>query len=305
MPVADNTKYSCSTSKLCAACGEIFTVRKEFWRTVCKPCLASLNKTKSQNKEPPKTKPCLGCGCQVRVSSNNIYCSKSCRSKHLRTSRVCHFCGKSFSVLKSSIGPATNASGNFCSKQCYTEHRKTQTGELNNNYNSVIQQCGTCKKDIKVINCKAGTVRFCSLDCRSAFHAGRYAGEKNPWWKGGHKNYREGFAFAKTKYFSGMLFCAKCGTTKKIHIHHIIPFRYTKDNSPSNLIPLCASCHRKVEIISWAMLENTDWGDMQLAKNLLNSTLREQQLITHTIIKQLIDERNEKAKIDNCLTATT
>lgn len=32
-------------------------------------------------------------------------------------------------------------------------------------------------------------------------------------------------------------------------MHHIIPFRLTRDNSPTNLIPLCRACHKRVETV--------------------------------------------------------
>ena len=32
-------------------------------------------------------------------------------------------------------------------------------------------------------------------------------------------------------------------------MHHIIPFRLTLDNSPTNLIPLCRACHKRVESV--------------------------------------------------------
>ena len=36
-------------------------------------------------------------------------------------------------------------------------------------------------------------------------------------------------------------------TKKAHHIHHIILFVESKDNSFNNLITLCPSCHRKIE----------------------------------------------------------
>lgn len=32
-------------------------------------------------------------------------------------------------------------------------------------------------------------------------------------------------------------------------MHHIIPFRLTRDNSLTNLIPLCRACHKRVETV--------------------------------------------------------
>jgi len=44
-------------------------------------------------------------------------------------------------------------------------------------------------------------------------------------------------------------FCACCGGRKHLQVHHIIPFRLTRDNSQTNLIPLCRACHKRVEAI--------------------------------------------------------
>ena len=38
-----------------------------------------------------------------------------------------------------------------------------------------------------------------------------------------------------------------CGTAQHLQVHHIIPFRLTRDNSQTNLIPLCRACHKRVE----------------------------------------------------------
>jgi len=39
----------------------------------------------------------------------------------------------------------------------------------------------------------------------------------------------------------------KCNETENLHIHHIIPFRMTQDNSLDNLITLCQKHHKMVE----------------------------------------------------------
>ena len=41
--------------------------------------------------------------------------------------------------------------------------------------------------------------------------------------------------------------CTKCGTTECLEVHHKIPLRFGGQNTPDNLITLCASCHRIVE----------------------------------------------------------
>ena len=44
--------------------------------------------------------------------------------------------------------------------------------------------------------------------------------------------------------------CQHCGMTPRkngraLDVHHTIPYRISKDNSPDNLITLCRSCHSK------------------------------------------------------------
>jgi hypothetical protein len=40
-----------------------------------------------------------------------------------------------------------------------------------------------------------------------------------------------------------------CGSGQHLQVHHIIPFRLTRDNSQTNLIPLCRACHKRVEAV--------------------------------------------------------
>lgn len=53
-------------------------------------------------------------------------------------------------------------------------------------------------------------------------------------------------------YLRDKFTCQKCGITMKenkrsLDVHHKIPFLVSFDNSLSNLITLCASCHKKIE----------------------------------------------------------
>ena len=42
-------------------------------------------------------------------------------------------------------------------------------------------------------------------------------------------------------------FCAICGTLRRLDVHHITPYRLSRDNSQANLIPLCKRHHSVVE----------------------------------------------------------
>jgi 5-methylcytosine-specific restriction endonuclease McrA len=44
--------------------------------------------------------------------------------------------------------------------------------------------------------------------------------------------------------------CRKCGLdqlARDLDVHHVIPFKKSKDDSLRNLITLCSSCHRQAE----------------------------------------------------------
>lgn len=50
--------------------------------------------------------------------------------------------------------------------------------------------------------------------------------------------------------------CVMCGRKGKLHAHHIIPVRISKDNSFSNLVSVCSKCHRILESIGFSILQN-------------------------------------------------
>ena len=41
--------------------------------------------------------------------------------------------------------------------------------------------------------------------------------------------------------------CNVCDKKPSYDVHHIVPYNHSKDDSETNLITLCRSCHRKVE----------------------------------------------------------
>ncbi len=40
--------------------------------------------------------------------------------------------------------------------------------------------------------------------------------------------------------------CRLCGTSRNLDIHHVVPRRIKRDDSPANLICLCRDCHQAV-----------------------------------------------------------
>ena len=58
-----------------------------------------------------------------------------------------------------------------------------------------------------------------------------------------------GWKRIRSEAISSQPFCAACGTMKLLQVHHIIPWRLSRDNSQKNLVPLCRSHHKAIEHI--------------------------------------------------------
>jgi 5-methylcytosine-specific restriction endonuclease McrA len=78
------------------------------------------------------------------------------------------------------------------------------------------------------------------------------SGKNNPGWRGGINSIMNGrlnlssWKIIRNKILKRDKFsCQVCHRKNcKLNIHHIIPFRITKNNSFNNLITLCDSCHQ-------------------------------------------------------------
>jgi hypothetical protein len=172
----------------CKICGEKRLVRKDTYPEFCKKCAAKNTGEKLKGKTWAKTKKCLGCKDKIKDNQRYDYCSVNCRIKHKQIQRVCKKCSCVFTIRKSAVSGKTNASGKFCSRECYHKFL-----------------------------------------CRTE----RTTGRGSQWNK------------IRKSVLSKFPFCAVCGTTKNLQVHHIIPFRLTKDNREQNLIPLCTKHHKK------------------------------------------------------------
>ena len=95
--------------------------------------------------------------------------------------------------------------------------------------------------------------------------AKKLRGSLSPCWKGGksseYKEFRSRHEWGRIarkirKKYSHI--CYNCGKNPSYDVHHIIPWRKTKDNSENNLVLLCKSCHMKSEH-NPDYLELKDW----------------------------------------------
>lgn len=105
----------------CPNCGNERSVRKDSTSTVCKACNGSKAGTAASLVIKAKVVkiPCKTCGHEIPKRLGHTYCSVKCRTEDKKIERICKCCGKTFSAYKSAINGKTNASGNFCSRECY------------------------------------------------------------------------------------------------------------------------------------------------------------------------------------------
>lgn len=77
-------------------------------------------------------------------------------------------------------------------------------------------------------------------------------GKNNPWWMGGTSLFR-GHGWNKIRqqiWQRDKNVCQDCGEKKEGRArvaHHIVPYKLSKNNDPTNLITYCNKCHRKRE----------------------------------------------------------
>lgn len=215
---------------------------------------------------------CKRCGEWFKVKKNLKYCSAKCRGYKLSERRkpielVCDYCGKTFKRYRANVNKNTGKT--FCSKECKNKFYSAE---------KLIRTCKNCGKEFVIYKTALKTNasgHYCSKQC---------------YWQDMQipKKGYNGFGTAKKLYFKGTQFCAICGTTHKINIHHIIPNRLTQDQSKDNLIPLCAKHHSIVENATRKLL--TIFTNYDMLKMLLNNVLRQRQIETYTTLKRIKNE---------------
>jgi hypothetical protein len=178
---------------------------------------------------------CCDCSKAESVRKDNksarckICASRISGAKGLETLRsralvvACRHCGTPTRTIRS-------APRQYCSMDC----RREAT--------SVARVCETCGAGFRVARSVAfgtsnSSARFCSRPCyeRHLCRTERISGRGSQWNK------------ARKEALRRTPFCCLCGTTKRLQVHHAVPFRLTFDNDQSNLFPLCVKHHKIVE----------------------------------------------------------
>jgi 5-methylcytosine-specific restriction endonuclease McrA len=57
--------------------------------------------------------------------------------------------------------------------------------------------------------------------------------------------------------------CGKNANNARLDVHHVVPYRISRDNSRDNLIVLCASCHGKAESRLWPIRQRMGVMEIQ------------------------------------------
>lgn len=194
-----------------------------------------------RKEECRENRKCAFCGnifsflmCYEKEGKNaGTYCSNKCRDegkKKKRLRKECMKCHKEFFV------PKSRASRKYCSLQC-----------SGNNKSRITKTCVTCGDKYDVNKHREETSKCCSFQCLIEYNATiNRKGKLNARNRLIRKSWQE--TRKKVLERDGHV-CKVCGSNKTLHVHHIVKWRESKDDSESNLITLCASCHFTVEFL--------------------------------------------------------
>jgi len=216
---------------------------------------------------------CVDCGRSEFVRSDNaaVQCHR-CSSRlkgakgnearrRARPRRICEGCGSTFHTSPSGFR-------RYCTKTCRRESKR------------VRRQCAYCGHTFELLQSALcgkthAAGRFCSRSCYHAHlcRTDRVHGRGSRW------------ASIRREAIRRTPFCVLCGTTRRLDVHHITPYRLTRDNGQGNLIPVCKRCHKAVETIFVDLEPLVD--DLTVTRLVLRSSLEEHRLATWMKLREI------------------
>jgi len=214
-----------------------------------------------------RDRQCRSCGKVETVRKDNLAtqckaCASSAAGKVTAALRkaiahrpACSVCGR----------PVKSCRAVFCSVKCKSDACRT------------ARQCSQCGTGFTILASSLKTNasgKFCSRPCyeKHMCRTKRTTGRGSQW----NKTRRE--------VVRATPFCAICGTTKRLQVHHIIPFRLTGDNSKANLVPLCVKHHKTVEML---FVGTEGFGIGPIEQEMWQGMLRERQFATLMNLRDL------------------
>jgi hypothetical protein len=225
----------------------------------------------------PRLRACCDCGRQEFVRKDNM--SERCRScasrlsgrrgnevrraKRLQTD--CAQCGTAF---PSTARRLARGADRYCSMECWQRSRRIE------------RTCKFCHAAFTVLvsalsDKTNASGNFCSRGCyhRYLCRTDRVTGRGSRW------------RAARKEALRRAPFCVLCGTLQRLEVHHVIPFRLTRDNRQTNLVPLCKRHHKVVETI-YHDLESVE-PDLWMLQFWFVNVLRDAQWVSLFVLKRL------------------
>ena len=175
---------------------------------------------------------------------------------------LCVICGTCFSYY-----PSTHKKRRFCSKNCYSvaleterkgitfseEHKKNlRKAQLKNPTRYWLSKKRS-PEDIK----KFRKAHLGKKQSKETIIKRTKRGSEHYNWQGGitplTRRRTRGVMWRQTadkirlRDNNTCLVCGDIGQDTKLPVHHIIPFRISKDNEDDNLMTVCSSCHIKLD----------------------------------------------------------
>lgn len=213
------------------------------------------------------------------VKNKKHYCSKECAYGGKPASRKievkCDYCGNTIKIKERKYKEQKHF---FCNRECY---RRYNVGKNHPNYKErIITYCEWCGKELirEQWQKKNHPMSFCSLECEGKWMKKYQVGENNVNWRGGYDGcyglkVEEWCAIKNTVRKRDNYTCQNCGAVEKdgetFHVHHIIKYRLTQDNSNNNLITICPMCHKLIVEPNWEVFAQ-EWNIYKYLEYLIN-----------------------------------
>jgi hypothetical protein len=144
-PYSKNAKKHSDKLKICKYCNKGYKRNIRYSNKQWEKSLYCSNNCRGKDNTILLKKekiPCKNCGVSIvdYVSNfkNKQFCSIKCKSEFSRVVRVCKNCGKSFSICKSVL--KTNATGNYCSRDCYIKYITTGITKNKNGFRQISEK---------------------------------------------------------------------------------------------------------------------------------------------------------------------
>lgn len=239
---------SCDISVICIGCKKEFVKKNNSGQKYCsKECRENYYKNISElHKQSLSKMICKNCGKEFQqLTSNQKYCSKECRFDYYKSMKLpvigmpaqCEYCNNQY--IKN------NGSQKYCSDKCRN---------LSNEQKIKIKKISQVKKEEKDLELIKNEVALKAenLIKKSQVNGKSFNNVNINYWL---------LSNIPQKTIDNVLDrdnnqCYMCKRTNNLHIHHIIKRVDGGDHSMDNLVTLCASCHRYIEI-----------GDIEYAKD--------------------------------------